>query len=503
MRKLSAPTNYKIWLTTAGLFAVLGAPLAVAIDVSVETTDCEGATGFASFDSTRLAKIQDAVCRDPNDPSKRLQQVLIKSDSTLTQFDVLTVTNEASKEIIAQVRGIIDAEKKNLTRPDVVIEQKEITQVVQPRASSTRGSVSTTQVGSTRPPTIEISDPPVTGVRSLTNVITEPGLTHRQIVGRVKSAHSVVSLTVNGRTLTLAPNGLFQTPVSLTSERTPVSIVAVDDQGQSSSVDFHLVRRSPAPAPPGPGEEDSFGNYHALVIANNTYTQLDDLITPLNDGEAIASILQQDYGFTVTKLFNATRYDMLTALNNMRRDLNENDNLMIYFAGHGAFDNANKRGHWLPVDAEHDSTANWVSTIDITDIVNAMSARHILVVADSCYSGALTRAENTELDPGMSDELRAKWLRTVAKTRSRHLLTSGGVKPVVDDAGNGHSVFANAFIEVLAAGSGILESSVLYRRVKELVAVRAEELDLEQTPHYAELKRTGHEFGEFLLVVRD
>ena len=140
--------------------------------------------------------------------------------------------------------------------------------------------------------------------------------------------------------------------------------------------------------------------------------------------------------------------------------------------------------------------------IRVTDVVNAMSAKHVLVVADSCYSGALTRSENTELDPGMSDDLRARWLQAMAKTRSRHLLTSGGVKPIVDDGGNGHSVFANALIEVLSDGGGIIESSVLYRRVKELVSMRAQELQLEQTPNYAKLKRTGHEFGEFLLIGR-
>ena len=482
----------------SALMLILFSIHAHAIDVTVQTTDCEGATGFTSFESTRLVKIQDAVCVDPTNPSGKLQQVLLRSDGSVTQFEVVTVTKEESKSIIGQIRQVKDAELENLTRPDVIVERKEVTQILQPRTSPTRSSTSrTTEPGS--PPLIEVSDPPVSGTRSLTNIITDPGLSQRLVVGRVRAAGGVASLTVNGQAQQVSESGLFKANIEVSKDRTPVTIVAVDQQGQSSSVEFRLVRAQPD-TKITTADAGRFGRYHALIIANSQYSALDDLVTPANDGNAIADILTNQYGFNVTKLFDATRYDMLTALNNLRRELNDNDNLLIYFAGHGAFDKANNRGHWLPTDAEHDSTANWVSTIDITDIVNAMSAKHVLVVADSCYSGALTRAENTELDPGMSEQLRDKWLTAVAQTRSRHLLTSGGVKPIVDDGGNGHSVFANALIEVLRDGTGIIESSTIYRRVKDLVATRSQELQLSQTPNYAKLKRTGHEFGEFLLV---
>ncbi len=470
------------------------------ISVAVETTDCEGETGFASFESTRLAKIQDATCRDPDDRDKKLQQVLLHSDHPSTKYEVLTVTNAESKSIMKQIKGITEAELRNLERPDVVVEHNQTLQSPPSRATSTRSTVTTQQTGETVPPEIEISDPPVTRMRTLTNVITDPSLSQRQIVGSVKSPHDIVSLTVNGQSFPVSQHGVFSAPVTLAGERTPVAVVAVDNQGGSSTVEFHLVRASPTPT--NTRTSDEFGAYHALIIANAEYDHLDNLVTPLNDGEEVAKILSQNFGFKVTKLFNASRYDMMSALNGMRRTLTEQDNLLIYFAGHGAFDKANNRGHWLPVNAEHDSTANWVSTIDVTDIVNAMSARHILVVADSCYSGALTRSEHTELDPGMSDDLRSRWLRAVAETRSRHLLTSGGIKPIVDDGGNGHSVFANALLEVLRSSTGIVESSTVYQRIRPLVADRARELQLDQTPRYAKLKRTGHEFGEFLLVSR-
>ncbi len=491
-------------LAFAGL--LVAAPHALAINVSVQTTDCEGSTGFASFESTRLAKIQDAPCADPADRSKKLKQVMLHTDRPLMQYEVITVDTAGSESIMNQIKGISDAELENLNRPDILIEQNTTTRrITPPPASPTRGTTEQSDVSPPEqavapPPQIEVSDPPITRTRSMTNVITEPGLTQRQIIGTVRSANSVVSLTVNGRSQQLSEHGLFEAAVTMTNERTPVTIIAVDNHGASSKVEFHLVRSSPAPE--SSTASSTFGNYHALVIANADYEKLDDLVTPLNDGREIARILADNYGFSVTTLFNASRYDIMSTMNDLRRDLTENDNLLIYFAGHGAYDKANNRGHWLPVDAEHNSTANWVSTIDVTDIVNAMSARHILVVADSCYSGALTRSEHTELDPGMSDDLRSRWLQAVAKTRSRHLLTSGGIKPVVDDGGNGHSVFANALIEVLSGGVGIIESSTIYHQVNALVKERSKTLALDQNPRYAKLKRTGHEFGEFLMISR-
>jgi hypothetical protein len=332
-------------------------------------------------------------------------------------------------------------------------------------------------------------------------VIISDDVANRLIVGTARTDAGLFSLTINGEAQTFSGEGLFSATIPIERSRTPVSIVAVDRQGQSSSLDFTFVRETPSGVEPRKGE-DVFGNYHALIIANNAYDHMDDLATPADDAKAIAGLLEAHYGFSADVRLNANRYEMLSALNDARRDLTDEDNLLIYFAGHGAYDSTNHRGHWLPVDAEHDSTANWLSTVDVTDIVNTMSARHVLVVADSCYSGSLARSQNTSLDPGMSEDLRTRWLHAIAETRSRHVLTSGGVKPVVDDGGTGHSVFANALIEVLAQGSDVIEGSVLAARVKQLVQAHAEALMLDQTPQYAQLKQTGHEFGEFLLIRR-
>ena len=109
------------------------------------------------------------------------------------------------------------------------------------------------------------------------------------------------------------------------------------------------------------------------------------------DAKAVAAMLEQDYGFTVSLLFDATEEAVIGEMNRMRRSLTPQDNLLIYYAGHGWYDEEADRGYWLPVDAAADNQSSWISNADITDMLKAMKEKHVLVVADSCFSGTLTR----------------------------------------------------------------------------------------------------------------
>ncbi len=247
----------------------------------------------------------------------------------------------------------------------------------------------------------------------------------------------------------------------------------------------------------------AFGRYHALIIGNNDYQHLQDLETAVHDAKSVEEVLRRRYGFKTTLLLNANRYELLSALNKLRETLNDGDNLLIYYAGHGELDRVNNRGHWLPVDAETNSSANWISAVQITDVLNAMTAKQIFLVADSCYSGVLTRAAIARLDAGMSDEERLRWLKAMATKRARVVLTSGGVQPVLDGGGGDHSVFAKAFLATLEENRGVLESQRLAQAVIQRVAVTDAAASIDQVPVYAPIRFAGHEAGDFFFVARN
>ena len=239
-----------------------------------------------------------------------------------------------------------------------------------------------------------------------------------------------------------------------------------------------------------------FGRYHALVIGNNTYRTLPNLKTAINDAEAIADLLRGSYDFEINSLTNATRSQILDALDRLQAKLTTTDNLLIYYAGHGWHDRKRGRGYWQPIDAHEDKRSTWVSTADITDTLKAVEARHVLVVADSCYSGALTLARSAPRGVKIEPRTPGFFARTHGKN-SRNVLASGGLEPVVDSGGGSHSVFAKALLDALRDNRSILDGTQVFTKVREQVR-----LNSRQTPVYTDIQFAGHEVGGDFLFVR-
>ncbi len=367
-------------------------------------------------------------------------------------------------------------------------------------------------------PSIQMIDPLLVATRDapgrpgLREVPMAAGIEERVIVGRVEAPAGLLSLTINDLAAPTGPNGLFQTNVAVQPGGTEVAIVAVDRQGERSNLHFLLtsdeitpLEEAAAPIAPKPSlipSDVDFGNYYALVIGNDDYQQLPDLESAINDADAVSETLEKRYAFNVTTLRNANRYQILSALNQLTATLTKRDNLLVYYAGHGELDRVNQVGHWLPVDAEPENPANWLSTRSLTDQLNRMKARHIIVVADSCYSGALTRSAVTQLKQGELTEERVQWLRAQLGLRVRTALTSGGLKPVLDSGDGKHSLFAKSLLDVLNSNKGVLDGLSLYQAISARVVQEARELDFDQMPEYAPIRHGHHENGHFLFVPR-
>jgi hypothetical protein len=363
-------------------------------------------------------------------------------------------------------------------------------------------------------PTITMLEPTLPLTQSVPVVRTRAGLDGRPLVGRVEAPAGLLSLVINERPQDFNDQYVFRTMIPVPQTGVEVAIKAIDNRGKQASLSFVL---SPEDAPSTPSDVTTtagpvgglarippidFGRYHALVIGNNHYSHLPALATAVADAEGVADLLANKYGFEVTLLRDANRYQILSALNEYRANLTAEDNLLIYYAGHGELDQLNQRGHWLPVDAELDSTANWISNADITDILNAVAAKHVLVVADSCYSGSLTRASLARLSSGMTEREWVARLRALGGRRSRTALTSGGLQPTLDSGGGRNSVFAKAFLAVLTDNDGLLEGQRVHEEVQARVTYAAEQVRFEQVPEYAPIRFAGHEGGEFFFVPR-
>lgn len=237
------------------------------------------------------------------------------------------------------------------------------------------------------------------------------------------------------------------------------------------------------------------GRFHAFIIGNNEYRVLPKLETAQSDAEKVEHMLREQYGFETQLLLNGTRQTIIDRLDKLRGELDENDNLLIYYAGHGYYDAGAERGYWLPVNAGAENTAEWISNPDITDKIKVLKARHVIVVADSCFSGTLTRDVKINLGGEVSSG--NPYLQRMNDKRSRTVLASGGVEPVLDGGGGGNSVFAKAFLEVLAENEAALDGTAFFNAIRRRVTVSSQ-----QTPEYSDIRFAGHDGGDFLFLKR-
>jgi TPR repeat protein len=238
------------------------------------------------------------------------------------------------------------------------------------------------------------------------------------------------------------------------------------------------------------------GSYYALVIGINDYRPpLSRLKTAVNDAEAVGRLLHDRYAFKVTYLLDdkATRFNILDALDKYRNTLNENDNLLIYYAGHGFSDRDAEKAYWLPVDADSGMSPNRIIADDLTTGVRVLPSRHVLIISDSCYSGALTR----DADAPVASDGEAAFIRRMLRSRSRTLMASGGDEPVSDSGSNGHSVFASAILHALSAEdqSMFTASDLFYGSVRQQVAGKSE-----QMPQYSIIRNSDHDEGDFVFM---
>jgi len=244
-------------------------------------------------------------------------------------------------------------------------------------------------------------------------------------------------------------------------------------------------------------QNQKHGAYYALVIGIGNYEQEPTLKTPVNDAKEIAGVLKDQYGFDTRTLLDkdATRDQILNALAHYRTSLSEDDNLLIYFGGHGLFDKLLDQAYWAPVDAGKDSYSHWITATDITSEARAIPARHVLIISDSCYSGMLTR-EASGPDSNSGD--RSKYLDQMVARKSRNVLSSGADEPVLDGDAPGHysthSVFANVLLRSLSDDrQNQFTGQELFVVVQQLVGGRSEQL-----PQYHSIRNSFDAGGDFV-----
>lgn len=160
------------------------------------------------------------------------------------------------------------------------------------------------------------------------------------------------------------------------------------------------------------------------------------------------------------------------------KNISPNDNLLIYYAGHGAYDETTESGYWIPVDAKKNHS-EYIHDVTISTFLSRMSFKHVLLVTDSCFSGSMLeipRNDNSHLN-----------INRLRNNPSIQVLTSGAKEPVVND-----SLFAKFFNSALNANENNYYSSL------ELYDFLKSSLNQRQTPKFGYLNSKFE--GDFIFL---
>ncbi len=248
----------------------------------------------------------------------------------------------------------------------------------------------------------------------------------------------------------------------------------------------------------------NFGRYYALIIGNQDYLFLDDLRSPIIDAKRLQGVLENKYGFTTLLLQDASEKAILNTINNFYDQITEDDNLLIFYAGHGEKSSAGvsqkERGYWLPIDAKDQNISSWINNAVISDHLDRIKARSILVLADSCYAGGLGAEQSALLFGVGSGSLNEQVIKSGLNKRARVVISSGGDKPVLDGTTEHHSIFTRALISALENNQGLLKDSDLFSRLAINIGDTSAQLKMPQKPEMRPIREAGHEGGTFYFL---
>src|ERR1041385_9219517 len=199
---------------------------------------------------------------------------------------------------------------------------------------------------------------------------------------------------------------------------------------------------------------------YALIFATDQYDNWPDLVNPVFDSRTIGDELKRTYGFKVEMVENPTQEQVLKKLREyIERPYKPLDQLFIFFAGHGNYDQTFNEGYLVPREAliKDEAKTSYLSYNRLRSVVNNIPCEHIFLTMDVCFGGTFdqTLASSRGLDDDQYKEKSAAEFITQKLTyKTRKFLTSGGKQYVSDGIPGKHSPFARALIEALRSKGG-------------------------------------------------
>jgi hypothetical protein len=283
--------------------------------------------------------------------------------------------------------------------------------------------------------------------------------------------------------------GLFSFKLTLNPGENRVKFVAMDVKDNVREHNLAIEYIPPVVTLADRIHRDS--KYFALLIGIENYEDgsIEDLDHPISDAENFYRSLTRNYTFepeNITFLKNPTRSDIISELDLLRTRITPEDNLLIFYAGHGFWDEEGRIGYWLPSDATMENTVDWFRNSTLVDYLQVIRSRHTLLITDACFAGSIFKARSVKMKVDIAYE-------KLYDLPSRKAMTSGTLTEVPDE-----SAFIKYLIQRLNENKETyLSSEELFSRIRMAVISNSNVV-----PRYGEIQNVGNEGGDFIFLKR-
>lgn len=298
--------------------------------------------------------------------------------------------------------------------------------------------------------------------------------------------HGINLVTVNSKDAVALPGGIYKSKVRLSPGINTIYVMAVDNDGSltEEEITIHCSDYSIAADMLLKG-----GKYYGLFIAVENYqdNKINDLDNAVEDAKELYETILTNYTFeekNMKMLVDPKREDIVIALDELSNKVTDQDNLLIFYAGHGHFEKKSSIGYWLPTDAKQSNTANWFRNSTLRDYISSINSNHTLLIADACFTGSIFKTRRAFANSSIAIE-------KLYNLPSRKAMTSGTLEEVPDK-----SVFVEYLIKRLKDNQEIyLSSETLFTSFRTAVMNNSPNL-----PQYGEINNTGDEGGDFIFI---
>ncbi|MBQ9312070.1 MAG: caspase family protein [Bacteroidales bacterium] len=138
------------------------------------------------------------------------------------------------------------------------------------------------------------------------------------------------------------------------------------------------------------------GTTYAIIIANEVYNRIEsNVYLAEKDGRAFKEYCTKTLGIPndenhIIFIKDATLNDMNYAIGRLKEldEVNEINNVIFYYAGHGIPDEQTKEAYLVPVDAYVGNTNTSYNVNKLYSELSSLRAKNVFVFLDACFSGS-------------------------------------------------------------------------------------------------------------------